>query len=308
MPQTEPQAEPRPSLADRAVDLALRSLLGLAMRMPYEARVRFMGAAVARAAGPLAGYRRRALDNLSLVRPDWPDARRRAVAGEVLDNLGRTLIENYAWRELRARLAPGDASGPGLAAVAEAQARGQGVILLTGHFGNHMTPIHALTQRGTRVGGMYRPMDNPLVNAHYAATFEDLSGPSFPKGKRGNLRFVRHVAGGGAAMLLFDLRERSGIPLPFLGRPALTATTGADLALRYRALLVTAWGVRRPDRLGFDVVFDAPIPHSTGPAMMAEATRRLERLVEAHPGQWFWVHRRWKGVSPEGLREAAPPP
>jgi KDO2-lipid IV(A) lauroyltransferase len=294
---TMPEPASQPSLADRAVDLALRALLALAMRMPYERRVAFMGRAVARAAGPLAGYRARALANLALIHPDWTETRRRAVADQVLDNFGRTLIESYGWRDLRARLGPEDASGPGLGAVDEAQARGQGVILLTGHFGNHMTPIHALTQRGYTVGGMYRAMDNPLVNAHYAATFEDLSGPAFPKGKRGNLRFVRHVAGGGVAMLLFDLRERSGIPLPFLGRPALTATTGADLALRYGALLLTAWGVRRADGLGFDVLFDAPIPHSTGPAMMAEATARLERVVEAHPGQWFWVHRRWKGVS-----------
>ena len=117
---------------------------------------------------------------------------------------------------------------------------------------------------------------------------------AFAKGRRGNLGFVRHIAGGGMAMILFDLHDPAGVAIPFLGRPAMTATTAADLALRYDALLVPAFGIRRDDGLSFDCAIEEPIPHATAPAMMAEATARLERHVEAHPGQWFWVHRRWK--------------
>ncbi|MGB3249125.1 MAG: hypothetical protein WBB13_08145 [Tabrizicola sp.] len=29
--------------------------------------------------------------------------------------------------------------------------------------------------------------------------------------------------------------------------------------------------------------------------MMREVTRALETRVKSHPGQWFWIHRRWKG-------------
>jgi KDO2-lipid IV(A) lauroyltransferase len=172
------------------------------------------------------------------------------------------------------------------------------VLFVTGHFGNHEVPRHALTRLGYRIGGLYREMGNEFVNSHYAATMASVSGPVFAKGRKGTLGFVRHLAGGEMATILFDLHDRDGVAIPFLGRPALTATTAADLALRYDALLLPYWGVRQPDGLGFDVVLEKPIPHGRPIAMMEEATRRLETHVRAHPGQWFWVHRRWKGTPP----------
>jgi KDO2-lipid IV(A) lauroyltransferase len=59
---------------------------------------------------------------------------------------------------------------------------------------------------------------------------------------------------------------------------------------------VPFWGIRQPDGLGFETAVEEPIRHGTPLAMMEEATRRLEARIEAHPGQWFWVHRRWKGA------------
>ena len=277
------------------MDVALRGAVGAAMALPYERRVAFFGGLLRRGVGPLAGYRRRALANLALARPDWSAARRREVADESLENFGRTVIENYSWRELRDRLEGTPVSGGGLAPLDEARAQGRPVLFVTGHFGNHEVPRHVLARMGFPIGGIYRRMRNPLVNRHYEATLQDVSGPVFPQGRQGNLGFVRHLAGGGMATILFDLHVIGGEPIPFLGRPARTATTAADLALRYDALLLPYWGVRRPDGLSFDAIVEEPIAHGTPVSMMEEATRRLEARIEAHPGQWFWVHRRWKG-------------
>jgi KDO2-lipid IV(A) lauroyltransferase len=295
----EPLQASRPvqgSTADRLVDLALRGAIGAALAMPYPRRVAFFGGVARRIAGPLAGYRTRALQNLALIHPDWPETRRRTVADEVLDNFGRTLIENYSWRELGERLARTPLTGGGLPHLEEARAQGRPVIFVTGHFGNHEAPRHVLTRMGYQIAGLYREMDNPFVNAHYAATMAEVSGAVFPKGRRGTLGFVRHLARGGLATILFDLHDRDGVTIPFLSRPALTATTAADLALRYDALLLPYWGIRQRDGLSFDTVLEEPIPHATPLAMMEEATRRLEARVADHQGQWFWVHRRWKGV------------
>jgi KDO2-lipid IV(A) lauroyltransferase len=298
MPMPTSSPIPDATLADSLVDAALRGAIRTAMAMPFPQRVTFFGNLARHVAGPLAGYRRKALRNLALVRPDWSDKQRRSIAERALDNFGRTLIENYSWRELRERLRDVPVTGGGLPHLEEARAQGRPVVFVTGHFGNHEVPRHALTHRRFRIGGLYREMGNPLVNAHYAATMAEVSGPVFAKGRRGTLGFVRHLAGGGMATILFDLHDRSGVAIPFLGRPALTALTAAELALRYDALLVPYWGIRAADGFGFDVAVEEPIPHGTALGMMEDATRRLEARVMAHPDQWFWVHRRWKEPAP----------
>jgi KDO2-lipid IV(A) lauroyltransferase len=279
---------------DRIVDLALRGAINTALALPYERRVAAMGALTARAIGPLAGYRRRARANLALIRPDLPAAERERIATAVCDNLGRTLIENYSGADFAARLPPQPQQGDGLDALAAARAEGRPVIFVTGHFGNHEAPRRVLTRMGYEIGGFYREMSNRFVNDHYAATMQGVSGPVFPKGRRGLTGFLRHLKAGGMATILFDLHDRNGAEVPFLGRPARTALTAAELALRFDALLVPYFGIRRPDGLSFDIAVESPIPAAAPLDMMREATRRLEARITRDPGQWFWVHNRWK--------------
>ena len=85
------------------------------------------------------------------------------------------------------------------------------MIFVTGHFGNHEAPRQVLTRLGYRIGGLYRAMDNPFFNAHYAATMTGLSGPVFAKGRRGTMAFARHLKSGGMATILFDLHDRAGL-------------------------------------------------------------------------------------------------
>jgi KDO2-lipid IV(A) lauroyltransferase len=244
--------------------------------------------------GPMAGYRRRALRNLALVWPDMPPKRRRDIANRCLNNVGRTLIENYSGREFRARMAQVPLTGPGVAAFREAAARQQPVILVSGHYGNYEAVRAALVAQGHAVGGLYREMKNPFFNAHYARTLTDLGGPVFPKGRRGTGGFVRHLKQGGQLVLLFDQHVRHAPAVDFLGRPAHTATSAADLSLRYNAVLIPFYGIRKPDGLTFDAVLEDPIEPAGALEMTQQLSDSLARRVDADPAQWFWVHRRWR--------------
>ena len=287
-------APPLGTRADRIQDLALRAVIGGMNRLPYATRVAAMGAIVARGVGPLAGYRRRAMAHLAQSFPDMDEAARRRLAIRVCDNFGRTLMENYANRDFAHHLRDTDPTGDGLPALAEARAQARPVIFVTGHFGNFEAPRHVLTRDGLAIGGLYRPMANPYVDRHYRETMTSWGGPVFAQGGRGTIGFARHIKGGGMGTLLFDVHVYGAPAIPFMGRPALTSLAAAEMALRFDALLVPYFGIRRPDGLSFDVVVEAPIPHGDPLAMMTEATRRLEARVRADPAQWFWVHRRWK--------------
>jgi KDO2-lipid IV(A) lauroyltransferase len=91
-----------------------------------------------------------------------------------------------------------------------------------------------------------------------------------------------------------DQHMRHGAATTFFGHTAFTATSAADLALRYGAEIVPIYGVRRDDGISFDIVTEAPIPHSDAATMTQAINDSLERVARAHMDQWFWIHRRWK--------------
>lgn len=281
------------TISDRLSNWVLRGLIGLALALPYRWRVPVFGWLVARVIAPVAGYLNRAERQLAHVWPDMDPAERTRIARACCDNFGRTMIENYSRAGFRARIDDTPIAGPGVAALEEARAAGRPVLFVTGHFGNFEAPRQALSNRGYVIGGLYRPMKNPYFNAHYARTMETMSGAVFPQGRRGMAGFVRMLRDGGMGTLLFDVRATAFDNIDFLGQPAPTSTSAAEIALKLDALMLPYFGIRAENGLDFEIELGAPIPHTDPVTMTQEATRRLEAHVRAHPEQWFWVHRRW---------------
>lgn len=282
--------------------LILALLRGL-LRLPYRWRVPLCGWVTAQVVAPVAGWRRRIRANLSLALPDLTPDQVRTITRAVPDNVGRTLIEIYSGPEFIARAASLPLTGPGVGALEEAHRAGRPVILVTGHFGNYDASRAALIARGYRVGALYNPMKNPHFNRHYTAAIGAIGQPLFPRGRQGMAGMVRHLRSGGILGLLMDQYMGHGAALTFFGQTARTALSAAELALKYDALVIPTYGIRQPDGLSFQVVVDAPIPAGTPEAMTQALNDNLEALVRRHPGQWLWIHRRWK--RPEGRARRA---
>lgn len=291
-------AKTPPTFTKRATqyltNIGIVGIIRLALALPYALRVRLVGRIMQHVVGPLAGYRTRALTNLAFVWPDMPLADRKRIAATCLNNVGRTFIENYSNRDFPARLAQNPLTGPGFEALEQAAARKQPVILVTGHYGNYEAVRAALAGRGYAVGGLYRNMKNPYFNAHYVRTMKAFGGPVFPQGRKGTTGFVKHLKRGGQLVLLFDQHVWRQPVMTFLGQPAHTAVSAAELSLRYDALLIPFYGIRKADGLSFETVLEAPIAPTTPEDMTQQVTDSLSRRVEADPTQWFWVHRRWR--------------
>lgn len=285
----------------RIENVVIRGLLAAALALPYRWRVPLFGWVTSRVIAPVAGWTKRIRDNLDLVWPELPQSERARLYREVPDNVGRTLIEIYSGQEFIDRTSAIPPTGAGVEAIAEAHAAKRPVILITGHFGNYDAVRAAMTAHGYPVGALYRPMKNVLFNAHYESAISKIGSPIFPRGPRGLASMVRHLRAGGWLGMLLDANMDHGAPLSFFGKPALTALSAAEMALKYDALLVPTYGIRQADGLGFEIIVEAPIPHSTPEAMTQALNDSLEALVRQYPGQWFWVHRRWKG----GLRKAS---
>jgi Kdo2-lipid IVA lauroyltransferase/acyltransferase len=274
-------------------DRFLRGLIWVLLRLPYRLRVPLCGWVVAHLIAPVAGYDVRVRENLALILPDLSQSDVARLVRAVPDNVGRTIIEIYSGAEFAARAAATPPSGDGLAALDAAHAAQRPVILVTGHFGNYDASRAALIARGFRVGALYRPMANSFFNGHYVEAISRIGTPLFPRGRQGLSGMVRFLKSGGMLGLVIDQHMRHGEPLMFFGKEARTALSAAELALKYNALLVPTYAIRRPDGLNFDIVVEAPIPHGTPEAMTQALNDSLEVLARAHPEQWFWIHRRW---------------
>lgn len=288
---------PARKAADWIADRLIRSVLWLLLQLPYDRRVPLAGWLMSRVVAPLIGYPRRVRDNLALIFPDMPEDRIRQITRAVPDNLGRTLIEIYSGAEFIERAMRAPISGPGLAAIDAAVKAGRPVILVTGHIGNYDAARAALNARGFGIGGLYKPMTNRFFNTHYVRAMERIGKPLFARGRAGLTDMIRYLRGGGTLGIVLDQHVWDGVPLEFMGRPAMTSLSAAELALRYDALLVPSYGLRAKNGVDFDLVIEAPVPPGTPEAMTLALNRSLEAQVHAHVEQWLWTHRRWKSVS-----------
>ena len=291
-------------LAARMSDLApyvvFLAFVGALNLLPYGLRVRLGGFVFARVVAPLAGYRRRIEDNLRLIFPAMSEAQRADVTAATSRNIGRMAMELLSPKGLRQRALAAPVSGPGWDAMQEAKAEKRPIILVSGHFGNYDVIRAGTIAHGFRVGGIYRALNNPYFNRYYLRNISTIGTPLFERGRRGIGEMVRFLRDGGTVAMLIDQHMHKGEPLDFMGQTAMTALSAAEMALKYDALLVPCYGIRRDDGLSFDAVFEAPIPHTNAVEMTQALNDSLQARIEQNIDQWFWIHRRWKGGAPHG--------
>lgn len=268
------------------------TLLRLPMILPFRLRRETVALLMAWVIGPIAGYTDRVKANLARAMPELDHAEIRRLSRSVPANSGRMIVESTSVEPLRSRVAAAGMVGPGVAALDAAHAAGQPIVAVSGHFGNFDAPRCALAARGHQIGALYRPNDDPVLDAHYRAMLAGIAEPIFPRGRRGLAQMLRFLRAGNTVAILFDQHVRDGAPLTFFGLPAATTLSPAEMALKYGALLIPLYGIRKGER--FEIVCEAPIPHSDPATMMQALNDSLEAQVRAHPEQWLWIHRRWK--------------
>ena len=277
--------------------MAVVTFLALLRALPYRWRVPLGGWAMRVLIAPFAGYGKRVRVHLALIWPNLPPKQVDAIARAVSDNAGRTLAELYSPKAFKALVANAPILGVGMQPILAAQAEGRGVIFVSGHFGNHDIARAVLASQGKPVAALYRPQANPHFDRHFAATIRAISEPLFARGRRGLAELVTHLKAGGMLGMLIDQHFHKGAALDFMGHKALTSLSAAELALKYNCLLVPVYGIRQADGLHFDLLIEAPIPHSDPVTMTQALNDSLSAQVRARPEQWFWVHRRWRNIT-----------
>ncbi|NOZ60921.1 MAG: lysophospholipid acyltransferase family protein [Calditrichaeota bacterium] len=182
----------------------------------------------------------------------------------------------------------------------QALAKGRGVLLLSGHFGNWEYLAAAAAQIGPPLYAVFKEQKNKKVDALIKE--QRISLGLLPlKVKGGAARGILSALREGAKVLILFDQDAGGKGkfINFFGRPASTTDGPARIAIKYNVPAVFAYGVR--NKKGQIVATFEPFPDSEnfenseqGITHFIETyNARLEKLIRRHPEQYFWMHRRW---------------
>ncbi|MFC3226416.1 lysophospholipid acyltransferase family protein [Marinibaculum pumilum] len=257
-----------------------------------------LGGFLGRTFGPLTRPHRTAQANLQAAMPDLDAAARRRILRGMWDNLGRTAFE---YPHLDAFSIHGPDPRITVAGLEHATPRDGRleVIYFSGHIGNWEILGLTASQLGTPPTVIYRAANNPVAERLLQKLRAPAAGRQLPKGARSVRALLQAAQSGETIALLVDQKMNDGMAVPFMGRPAMTATMPADFALRFRRPLLPAFS-ERLSGARFRITVLPPIPpqgserdRNDVAALLARMNDTLADWVRAHPEQWFWVHRRW---------------
>lgn len=189
----------------------------------------------------------------------------------------------------------------------------RGVIMLTGHYGNWELVGFTLAALGFDMVAVMRPLDNPYLNDWLVKIREDRGLKLLTK--KTVARSADDVLESGSALCFIADQNagKKGLFVDFFGRLASTYKSIGLLAMRHEAPIVIGCARRLSKRFEYEIEVNRIIyPEEWADKddelrwITQEYTKAIEDFVRTDPGQYLWVHRRWK-TRPKWEEAAAGP-
>jgi len=263
---------------------------------------------LARAAGSLGFWlvpyqRNKIIENLRFAYGDAKNpAELKAIGRQVIGHMLQTAVDFFLFARLsRDKAASFVETGNAFSFCKDILQEGKGLIIMTAHMGNWelLAGIFGLQGfRGAVVGRRiyYEPYNRWIVGLRRSVGVETIYQDEAVR------KIHQHLKAGEIVGLLpdQDMDKVRGIFVDFFGKPAYTSIAPVKFAMSLGAPMLPAFMVRLPgDRykliLGklirpkMDGDRDAAVRKYTEAWM-----RSFEEVIRQYPGQWGWMHDRWK--------------
>jgi Kdo2-lipid IVA lauroyltransferase/acyltransferase len=275
--------------------------LGVLLRwLPLSAAV-FLAHTLLRTLLALMAKRRKIVElNLIASLPELSERDIRRIADQSLNTLARG-VTAFVRTPRYVDHTPVDwVDAEGLEYLEQALRQGRGVIAFTAHFGCwEMMSTFMMMRKPGQVAVVYRQMDNPKIDRWVAGLRTTADGRVIERRKllREGLRWLKDnkILG----ILVDQNFAAGGAFVPFLGRIAATTPIVSILARRTGAVVLPLHNRWEGSRLR--VIWEPPLKLSDNPNLnraIHEDTAKMNSVVESwirkDPGQWLWLHNRWK--------------
>jgi Kdo2-lipid IVA lauroyltransferase/acyltransferase len=244
----------------------------------------------------LPRLRRTALKNLEMAGL----AGRERITTGVFDSVARLVVTFARFPQItRANVAEW-IRYEGLENFQQAQARGKGVLVATGHFGNWELSAFAHAYLVAPMQIVVRPIDNPRIDA-LVESRRELSGNRAIAKKDAARGIMRALREGDAVGVLIDQNTTpdQGVFIDFFGVKACAGSAFVKLAHHSGAAVVPGYALWSDKERRYVLHFE-PAVEMTGDVQQdtQQVHSRLEAAIRKHPDQWLWIHRRWKTRPP----------
>lgn len=264
------------------------------------------GGFVARTFGPLLPVNRLGMANLRRAFPEKSETELNAILREAWDNLGRTAAEiphiDLIWDWDDDNPGAGRIEAVGLDHFRELRGDGKPAIIFTAHLANWELPAVCAARHGLPVTAVYRTPNNAYIARRLLKIRRGSMGELLAAGSGQAVAFAMAsvLEAGGHLGLLVDQRLTKGFKLDFFCHPASTNPILGRLARRFDCPVHGVRVVRLPgNRFRLELTGPVELPRDAEGLIDPEAAMRVintivEGWVREHPGQWLWLHNRWR--------------
>lgn len=292
-----------PRLAGLAMIPLVRGLFWMARALGPE-RASAAGGALTRLVGPWLPAHRTAVANLRAAFPDSDEAAIQALAREAWDNLGRTGAE-YAHLGSLFDIDEADAANQritadGIEHFAALRDDDKPGLIFAAHLANWELPAICAAKYGLDATAIFRPPNDAASARLVQEIRRETMGGLAASGQGSVFSMQGVVERGGHLGQLIDQHFTRGVVVEFFGKPVLANPLLAKLARHYECPVHGVRVVRRPGvRFHLELTPPLDLPRDASGAIDVQgATQAMTRVVEdwvrENPGQWLWMHRRWR--------------
>jgi KDO2-lipid IV(A) lauroyltransferase len=295
---------------------AALGLFGLLPRTPAIRLLNFLAACLYRLDGR---HRHIAQVNLQIAFPEMSEQERERIAIRSFQNTARNLLElghfsRLTQHNVGSLVSYDEVSG--LNNFRDAQARGKGILYITGHFSAwELLPVaHALN--GYPLCFVTRPLDNTHLERHLLKIRQSTGNKVISK-KYAARQILESLKSHQSVGILMDQNTslNEGIFADFFGIPAATTTSAARLALHTEAAVLPGFITPTGDH-GYSIHFLPPLDLVRTGDLKRDIeintslfNKTLEQIVRAYPDCWLWGHKRWNyqpAANPHDLYRLSP--
>ena len=238
--------------------------------------------------------------NLSFAYPENDGAWRDQIVDEVFASVGRILVALARFPKIDRTNVSAWIRYEGFEHYQIAKQRGRGILFATAHLGNWELSAfaHALLTEPMNV--IVRPLDNTILD-DIVERRRSLSGNHLLSKRDFVRQILQALKKNDAVGILMDQNTgpENGAFVPFFGKLACANTTFAKLAARSGAAVIPGFATWS-ERENLFILKFYPLVEITGDLIADTAVIQaaIETAVRETPGQWLWIHRRWKNRPP----------